>query len=266
MATATKERKTVKTQGKKKTPPPKATIKAKKLPTTVLSFLLDESGSMGDVRDDTIGGFNTFIDKQRKEPGEMLTTLVKFDSQEPYNVVFADRPIKKVPDLTLETYSPRGGTPLVDSAYRMITETEERTRKYKKDEVRVLIILQTDGHENASTKHTTQGLKSLIERKQADGWVFVFLGADINAYGMASAVGITRGNTVSYGKDFTSDTFRSLNQHTSGFRASSNMAAAAGSMQWNSEEKLNLGDKFDPDASAIKGFSKGTLKNTARRV
>lgn len=249
MTTDTKNKPEVKKTQTAKAPPKRRASDKIKVKPTILSFLLDESGSMADVWQDTIGGFNSFMEKQKAEPGEMIVSLIKFDGQEPYNVVFEGKAIKDVPALTKETYTPRSATPLIDAAHRMIMETSKLAAK---TEANVLCIIQTDGHENASKENTTAQLKGLIETRKAEGWVFVFLGADINAYGIAASMGINTGSTMSYGKSATSQVFDTMHSHTVNYRST----GVGSTMNFASDEKASLGDKFDPQAHTTKAAKK----------
>ena len=223
---------------KKVAPPPVATPEEPVNNTPIhLSFLLDESGSMEDIRDDTIGGFNCFINKQKEVAGEMIVTLVKFDSQNPQNIVFKGLPIHHVPALTHDSFTPRGGTPLVDAAYRMIKETEDSISGKR---VNVIIVIQTDGLENSSVHHVTSELKALIETKQGQGWVFTFLGAGIDAYSIASNIGIRRDMTSSYGLCASGAGFDNLSNHIASYRST----GSARSMCYTQEELKAQGDEF----------------------
>lgn len=231
-----------------------ALVKAKKLPRkpavkaktasaneTLLTFLLDESGSMGSVRDDTIGGFNTYMKDQRKLPGKMAVTLIKFDTTKPFNIVYDDKPLKDVEDLTHATYVPNGGTPLLDTAYKALIATEDRARK-RKGKVNVVVVIQTDGHENASVEHNLQSLKSLIEKKQGEGWAVVFIGAGIDAYAQAASMGVIHAHTSSYSKNTagSNQAFTHLSEKTMAFRSS----GATASMNYSDADRKMQGDTF----------------------
>ena len=92
---------------------------------THISVILDRTGSMESIRDDTIGGFNAFLGEQKAQKGKATLTLVQFDSQDPYEVVHRFKPIKEVPELTRETYVPRATTPLLDALGRGINDLEK---------------------------------------------------------------------------------------------------------------------------------------------
>lgn len=235
MATDTLKKKT-----KTSKQPPKLGKKVKaSVKPTVLTFLLDETGSMDNIKDDTIGGFNAFVAEQKKIKTPLEMTFIKFDSIDPFNIVYKAKPIKDVPNLSEETYKPRDMTPLVDSAYRAIITTEQEVAA-RKDKPSVLIVIQTDGHENSSREHTGEQLKQLIERKQGEGWVFVFMGAGINAYATAKSFGISEKTTSSYDRGMSEQAFSNLSQNTSMLRTS----GMAASMNYTSDQLKAQGDSY----------------------
>lgn len=160
---------------------------------THISVILDRTGSMEGIRDDTIGGFNTFLKQQQSEPGTATLTLVQFDSQDPYEVVHRFKPIGEVPELTRDTYVPRASTPLLDALGRGINDLEKCLGELNEDDrpPRVVIVVVTDGQENSSMEFRKDQIESMIKaRTEKDGWQFVFLSADLAAIGDARAVGI----------------------------------------------------------------------------
>lgn len=158
---------------------------------THVSIILDRTGSMSSIRDDVIGGFNTFLAKQKQEEGRATLTLVQFDSQDPYEVVHAFRDIHVVPELTRATFVPRASTPLYDAIGRGIHDLEKSLgalpTKERPDNVMVVVI--TDGQENASQEFNREQVRKLMDGKKEQGWQFVFLSADMNALDEAEDVG-----------------------------------------------------------------------------
>ena len=162
-------------------------------------FILDRSGSMAGLEQDTIGGFNAMIDKQRKEAGEAIISTVLFDN---YCEVIHDRvPIAKVENLTEETYFVRGCTALLDAVGGAIHHIGN-VHKYARDEDRpekTLFIITTDGMENASRRYTYEHVKAMVERqKEKYGWEFLFLGANIDAIRVAGNIGICADFAATY--------------------------------------------------------------------
>jgi hypothetical protein len=171
-------------------------------------FLLDCSGSMAVCRDDVIGGFNTLVKDQVPFGGTL--SLTQFDHE--IIKTFENVPIEKVPLLSRETYTPRGSTALLDAIGAAIKETNEPCT----------LIIQTDGYENASTKFTKAHVKDLIEQKQKEGWVFIYLGANQDAFAEAGALGIAAANTINYDVNRTPEAFNTLSQMVSS-QASNNI-------------------------------------------
>ena len=158
---------------------------------TELVFILDRSGSMRDLTDDTIGGFNSLIDSQKAEEGEAFVTTVLFDDQ--YEFLHDHVNIKDVPTLTRKEYFARGMTALLDAIGRTINTIGERLAKTPEEErpSRVVIAITTDGFENASKEFTKKQIKEMIEHQQSKySWVFMFLGANMDAVSEAESLGI----------------------------------------------------------------------------
>lgn len=164
--------------------------------------ILDRSGSMEQIRDDAIGGFNAFVESQREVPGRALLTLVLFDDR--YEVLLAGRPLEDVPALTRETFVPRGTTALLDAIGRAIDETcarhaalpeEARPRK-------VLVAIVTDGAENASQRYTRdQVFERITDRQDLFGWDFLFLAANQDAIAAGGDLGVRRSGAVQFTAD-----------------------------------------------------------------
>lgn len=204
--------------------------------TTVVSFLLDETGSMQAIKDDTIGGFNSYLGALSADENKYEFTLVKFDSNKTEKVCVAV-PVEEAPRLAHDTYMPGAATPLVDASYKIIEATEKAVGKRK---VNVLVVIQTDGHENASTQHTREDLARLIKEKTAQGWVFVYLGAGIDAFDDAASFGIAAGATMSYDMAASAETFRAVAQNTSSYASSGNAKA----MNFTGQQRSASGDVY----------------------
>ena len=161
-------------------------------------FLLDRSGSMESCWDDTIGGFNAFLDEQKATGGTL--TLIQFDHE--YQLTFERTKIDEVTPLTRETYRPRGSTALLDAIGRLIKDWKASSNPS--------VVILTDGYENASHKFTKAHIKDLIEQKTKDGWTFAYLGANQDAFAEASSIGIAPGCTMNYDANRTPDAMRVL--------------------------------------------------------
>lgn len=175
----------------------KPVIKKSNKPMMV-SVVLDETGSMACRKTETISAFNEYIGslKQLKHP--VSVSLTKFNSAR-VSVVYTDTDIKNVPLLSNESYNPDQLTPLYDAIGKTINAID--LKKIQKDKS-VLIVILTDGQENASKEYDQKKVFALIKAKQAKGWTFVFMGADQDAWLASSVLGISKGNTMSFsGKD-----------------------------------------------------------------
>jgi hypothetical protein len=169
-----------------------------------ISVILDRTGSMETIRDDTIGGFNAFLNAQKAELGLASLTLVQFDSQDPYEIVYHFKPLAEVPELTRETFVPRATTPLLDAIGRGINDLEKSLADITEDErpSRVVMVVITDGQENASREFRKDQIEKMIKEKQEKAtWQFVFLSADLNAIGDALASGVRAASTLAHDKD-----------------------------------------------------------------
>ena len=169
---------------------------------TELVFILDRSGSMSGLEDDTIGGFNSMIQKQKREPGEAYVSTVLFDN---VSEVIHDRiDIQKIEPLTRNQYYVRGSTALLDAVGSAIHHIGN-VHKYAREEDRpekTLFVITTDGMENASVKYSYEKVRSMIERqKEKYGWEFIFLGANIDATKEAARFGIRADRAANYNAD-----------------------------------------------------------------
>ncbi len=173
----------------------------KKNELTELVFILDRSGSMGGLESDTIGGFNALIEKQRKQPGECLVSVVLFDNVS--EVIYDRVPLEKVRPMTEDDYSVRGCTALIDAIGGAIHHVGN-VHKYARPEdvpAHTVFVITTDGMENASRRWDAKEVKRLISRKKEEGWEFLFVAANIDAVETASRFGIGADRAVNYHAD-----------------------------------------------------------------
>ena len=166
---------------------------------TELVFILDRSGSMGGLEKDTIGGFNAMLKKQKKQEGEVLVSTVLFNS---YSKVIHDRvPLEQVQPMTEEDYCLGGTTALLDAIGGAIKHIG-MVHKYARPEDRpekTMVIITTDGMENASRKYTYDNVRQMIKHeKEKYGWEFLFLGANIDAVQEAARFGISADRAADY--------------------------------------------------------------------
>lgn len=169
--------------------------------TTELVFILDRSGSMAGLEQDTIGGFNAMIEKQKKQAGKCYVSTILFDH---VSEVLHDRiPLEQVRKMTEADYTVRGCTALLDAiggAIRHIGNIHKYARKEDVPE-KTIFIITTDGMENASKIFTSKEVKQRIEKQKKKGWEFLFIGANIDAVETASNIGISREHAVNYHAD-----------------------------------------------------------------
>ena len=169
---------------------------------TEVVFILDRSGSMSGLESDTIGGFNSMIEKQKKEEGEALVSTILFDN---YSEVLHDRvEVSKIEPLTDRDYTVRGCTALLDAIGGAIHHIGN-VHKYARNEdvpEHTIFIITTDGMENASHQYSREKIKAMIERQRTKyGWEFLFLGANIDAIETARSYGIDQDRAVEYNCD-----------------------------------------------------------------
>ena len=166
---------------------------------TELVFILDRSGSMSGLERDTVGGFNSMIEKQKKEDGKAVVSTVLFDHE---SVVIHDRlPLDQVPRMTEEEYFTRGCTALLDAVGGAIHHIGNVHKYARREDVpdKTLFIITTDGYENASKRYDYDKVRRMIERqKEKYGWEFLFLGANIDAAAEAKRFGIGADRAVNY--------------------------------------------------------------------
>lgn len=169
---------------------------------TELVFILDRSGSMCGLEDDTIGGFNSMIERQRAEGHDVLVSTVLFDDRT--DVVHDRVPIASVSPLTRDTYFTRGSTALLDAVGGALSHIGN-VHKYARDEdvpEHTMVVITTDGMENASVRYSADRVKSMVKRQQERfGWEFVFLGANIDAVESAKHIGIAPQRAMNFVHD-----------------------------------------------------------------
>ena len=169
---------------------------------TELVFILDRSGSMSGLESDTIGGFNSLIEKQKKEEGECYVSTVLFDNE---SEVIHDRvKLSEIPKMTDRDYYVRGCTALIDAIGGAIHHIGNVHKYARPEDVpgKTVFVITTDGMENASRHYTAEKVKKMISRqKEKYGWEFLFIGANIDAVETASHIGIDRDRAVNYHAD-----------------------------------------------------------------
>lgn len=169
---------------------------------TELVFILDRSGSMGGLESDTIGGFNSLIEKQKKQDGECFVSTVLFDNE---SEVIHDRvKLADIKPMTDKEYYVRGCTALIDAIGGAIHHIGNIHKYARPEDVpeHTMFVITTDGLENASRKYTSDEVKKMVERQKEEfGWEFLFIGANIDSVETAKHFGISEDRAVNYHAD-----------------------------------------------------------------
>jgi uncharacterized protein YegL len=169
---------------------------------TELVFILDRSGSMSGLESDTIGGFNSMIEKQKNEPGEAIVTTVLFDDG--YELLHGRINLRGVEPITSREYFVRGSTALLDAIGKTINKIGNAQKQTAEDEraEHVIFVITTDGMENSSRESNYEIIKKMVEnQKMRYGWEFIFLGANIDAVAEARRFGINEDRAARYNAD-----------------------------------------------------------------
>ena len=197
----------------------------KKEKTTHIICILDRSGSMRPLAVEVINSFNQFITDQKKIEGKAKVTLAIFDDH--YDIIHDCVPLEEVSELTEEVYWTRGMTALNDAVGKTISNLKSKKR--------AIVLIQTDGVENASHEYSTAKIKEIINEQEKKGWKFIFLGAGIDAFAEGSKIGVNNDKTVNFTRD--SDGFRkyscALSASTTAYRDGGDVEAAIKDVELN---------------------------------
>lgn len=200
---------------------------------TFIHVILDKSGSMESCRADTIGGFNSFVKKQKEiKADSAFLSLYQFDHE--YFINYQNKKIEQVEELTYETFEPNGQTALLDAIGKTITPIQHPGESY------VIIVIITDGQENSSQEFSKSTINDLIQKKKELGWEFVFLGANQDAIQEASTLGICGNSALTYDTNNSKEAFTCLSGAIS--RSRSTPMKEARSIAFTPQERsLSLG-------------------------
>jgi Mg-chelatase subunit ChlD len=205
---------------------------------THIAVLLDRSGSMGSVKDETISGFNYFLKEQKATGDNASFTLVQFDS-ESTDVMHEARPVRDVPDLNGDTYQPRGSTPLLDALGETINSTGRTLAAIPEPNRpdKVVFVVITDGEENASHKFKKVQVKEMIDHQTAKyNWQFVYLGANQDAFAEAGAIGIAKANAANYDPIYTDMAYASTSLNIANYRRT----AQAAKLKYSEKQRADM--------------------------
>lgn len=162
---------------------------------TLLCVIFDRSGSMSGKEKDVVGGVNTFIEQQKKLPDEAVIQLVRFDDQ--YEVFRPAEPLAETKPIAMEDYVPRGSTALLDAIGRTLNSLDDVWKKFNPE--RAIVTVITDGYENASREFSKSKIKDMITSRESSGkWSFIYIGAAVDAFTEANAMGFSASNTAQY--------------------------------------------------------------------
>jgi hypothetical protein len=188
---------------------------------TSINVVLDKSGSMGSLTQDTIGSFNQFLTEQKEVPGEAAFTLCTFDDD--YRLVHDFVKLGTVPDLNTKSYRPGGNTALLDALGSTINSVGAKLAAMPEDErpEKVIFLVVTDGEENCSRRFTKEQIKSMVEhQRDVYKWEFVFIGANIDAFHAGQSFGFSAQNSVGYNatKGGTHQLYSSISSNLRSYR------------------------------------------------
>lgn len=209
---------------------------------TEIAVVLDRSGSMSSVADDTIGGFNTFIEEQKKVPGYVAVTLAQFDDV--YEIVYSATALEQVKPLDSYTFRPRGYTALHDAIGKTINDLGTRFSKMSEDErpEAVIFVIITDGMENASHEFRGTAIKKMVEHQKTKySWQFLFLGANQDAVLAGESIGVSSAHSMTYASNSvgTKGAFGAIARSANSYRA----AVAGGSSLYSASVGASFTDE-----------------------
>ena len=188
---------------------------------TVVSFVLDESGSMHRNRWDTIAGFNDYIGELKEDPSQTLIRLQTFNSTG-FKVPFQFEDVHKLGELSLRNFVPAAMTPLLDAVGLAISDTEEFITGLP-EQPQVIVTIMTDGLENASSVYTSKQIQKMIEKKKGQGWIFTYLGANHDAWYAGRDLGIDRMHVSRFSANNPKAAFRRSARSTLNFKQISSL-------------------------------------------
>ena len=176
-----------------------------------IRLVLDRSGSMSSCKEETVASINEYINEIQKETVEGVFTLSTFDNRS-IEIPISRIPIRELTTLGDDILMPRGGTPLYDAIGIAVHDLSTFT--HTGNEKKVLVIV-TDGYENASREYTSDAIKQLIEEKTKEGWLILYLGADHDAFTQSRHMGFETAKTLHYSKRDSRDAFKAVATRTS---------------------------------------------------
>lgn len=235
---------------------------------THIAVVLDRSGSMESMKREIIGGFNNFLKEQKEVPGEATMTFVQFDDQIDRLATF--KPLPEMQDLSDLTYVPRGCTKLYDAIGLTVNSVKDEIKKTISKPDKVLVVILTDGMENASQEYDTNSIKSLLEAQQKEGWEFTFIGANQDAILTARGIGLSNAaSNITYAATPAGamNMMASLSASTASFRCAAPGASFSYSQKDRDAQEIDPAFASTVSTKAVfseHGHASGSLGGTAR--
>jgi uncharacterized protein YegL len=195
---------------------------------TEIIAVIDKSGSMQELTSDTIGGFNSFIEEQKKLPGEAIITTVLFDHN--YRVLHDRKNLKDIKPITNCDYRAEGNTALLDALGKAMNSVGVKLDKTPEEErpSKVIVVIITDGEENSSKEFTNEKIKEMIDlQKSVYSWEFLFLGANIDSFAVAGNIGINNAVNYSASNIGVQSVYRSVSLACANFRTTGDIRNGA---------------------------------------
>jgi uncharacterized protein YegL len=192
---------------------------------TSIVVVIDRSGSMAGLTTDTVGGYNNFLEQQKQVEGSAELTLCLFNTD--YHLVYDSSPLTSIPNLDAKTYSPNGGTALLDALGSTIDTVGAKLAARDESErpSKVIVLVITDGQENSSKRFKKEQIKEKIShQREVYNWEFVFMGANIDAVDEGTSLGISAKNSLNYTASAagTAKLYGTVSQSMSSYRVSAN--------------------------------------------
>jgi len=211
---------------------------------TLIAVVMDRSGSMQDLRKDTIGGYNAFLSDQKGIDVPASLTLVQFSTD--YQIVHDAEALVNVPDLNDDTYKPNGGTALLDAIGRTVISIERKIKERSEKPEKVIFVIITDGEENSSREFDRDNIFKMISAKQEEeNWDFVFIGANQDAIQEAGNIGIRAANSLNYAASDigTKAMYKAMSRNMTSYRKCASVKSLDFFAAEDREEQKDLMDK-----------------------
>ncbi|HAA88926.1 MAG TPA: hypothetical protein DCE22_11755 [Verrucomicrobiales bacterium] len=209
---------------------------------TIVTFVLDRSGSMSSVKSKVISGFNEYVEGMKSNDEATVIRLNAFDNKS-NDVIYDFEDINHVRRLSGEDYIPGGLTPLYDAIGQSVSATEEFV-KGSETESQVIVTIMTDGLENASIEYGIKDVHALISNKEKEGWQFVYLGANQDSWEMGAGMGISHQRVSNYDASNPDSALKTISETTRRMRSSMRENQDVGSI-FTAEELEKLNKKKD---------------------